>query len=87
VLLLWPGHNNNNDNDKHHRKPHRAAEPRATTCGTTTMIGVAVVVFVFDSVVVDFICFGFGGVSMILHNKQKKGFMMIRQTAIGQRKP
>jgi hypothetical protein len=77
VLPLWPGSNNNDSND--HRKPHRAADFRglraATTCGTITMIGVALVV-VFDSVVqVDFI----GLVSeaafsiILLHDTPRKG--------------
>jgi hypothetical protein len=76
VLLLWPGSNNNDSND--HRKPHRAADFRglraATTCGTITMIGVALVV-VFDSVVqVDFIGLVSGAAFSIilLHNMQEK---------------
>jgi hypothetical protein len=78
----------NNDNDKDNRKPlYRAVEFRglctATTCGgTTTMIGLAVVVIVFDSVVVDFMVWFWGRFDDSPSQHARKVFMM-RQTAIG----
>jgi hypothetical protein len=81
VLLLWPGSNkNSNDKDRDNCKSmHRAADFRelrtATTFGGTTTMIDSVVVFVFDSVVVNFIvCLVlFGAFSMILlHNTQEK---------------